>query len=59
MNLNGDEIETKEEISKIEELIVHGFCYVLFSLPVIAIFKIKVYDHYMPIVKAFFKGVLA
>lgn len=59
MDLNGDEIETKEEISKIEELIVHGFCYVLFSLPVIAIFKIKVYDHYMPIVKAFFKGVLA
>lgn len=59
MDLNGDEIDTKEEISKIEELIVHSFCYVLFSLPVIAIFKIKVYDHYMPIVKAFFKGVLA
>lgn len=58
MDLNGDDIETKEEISKIEELIVHSFCYVLFSLPVIAILKIKVYDQYMPIVKAFFKGFL-
>ena len=58
MDLNTDDIEKTEEISKIEELIVHGFCYALFSLPVIAILKIKVYDHYMPIVKSFFKGVL-
>lgn len=53
MDLNGDEIETTEELSKIEEFIVHGFCYVLFSLPVIAILKVKVYDHYFPIFKQF------
>jgi hypothetical protein len=56
MDLNGDEIERTEEISKIEELIVHGFCYVLFSLPVIAILKIKVYDHYFPMMKALVKS---
>jgi hypothetical protein len=55
MDLNGDDIETKEEICKIEELIVHGFCYVLFSLPVIAILKIKVYDPYFPMIKNLIK----
>lgn len=59
MDLNTDEIEKTEELSKTEEMFVQGICYVIFCLPLCAILKIKVYDHYMPIVKAFFKGVLA
>jgi hypothetical protein len=39
MDLNSDDIETKEELSKTEEWIVHGICYALFALPVIAILK--------------------
>ena len=56
MDLNSDDIETKEELSKTEELIVHGICYALFALPIIAIFKIRVYDQYFPMVKMFVKN---
>jgi hypothetical protein len=56
MDLNSDDIETKEELSKTEEWIVHGICYALFALPVIAILKIRVYDQYFPMMKAFVKN---
>lgn len=56
MDLNTDDIEPPEELSKTEEIIVHTICYVIFSLPIIAILKIKVYDHYFPMVKTFAKG---
>lgn len=55
MDLNTDDIDKTEELSKTEEIFVHGVCYMLFSLPLIAIFKIKIYDHYFPILKEFLK----
>lgn len=59
MDLNSNEIETTEELSKTEEWIVHGICYVIFSLPVVAILKIRVYDQYFPMMKAFVKNFIS
>lgn len=59
MDLNSNEIETKDEMSKTEEILVHFICYAIFVLPVFVILKIRVYDQYLPMIKAFVKNFIS
>lgn len=59
MDLNNDDIENEENLSKPAEILVQFICCTLFCLPLFVILKIKIYDPYFSVFKGFLKNLFS